>query len=53
MSGTGKQTADNPTVVASGGYDGMECVTDLREGVGNVLNRTRGMNLLSSCIRRC
>lgn len=53
MSGTGKQTADNPTVVASGGYDGMECVTDLREGVGNVLNRTRGMNLFSSCIRRC
>ena len=33
---------DNPTVIASGGYDGMECMTDIREGRGVVMNRTRG-----------
>lgn len=32
----------NPTVIASGGYDGMECMTDIREGRGSVMNRTRG-----------
>ena len=32
----------DPTVVASGGYDGMECMTDIREGHGSVMNRTRG-----------
>ncbi|KAF8908364.1 hypothetical protein CPB85DRAFT_1522196 [Mucidula mucida] len=31
----------NPTVIASGGYDGMECMTDIREGRGSVMNRTR------------
>ncbi len=42
ISGSGEQTTDNPTVIATGGYDGMECVTDVREGMGNALNRTRG-----------
>ncbi|KXN81270.1 Transcription factor tau subunit sfc6 [Leucoagaricus sp. SymC.cos] len=32
---------EDPTVIASGGYDGMECMTDIREGHGNVMNRTR------------
>ncbi|KAF8912236.1 hypothetical protein CPB84DRAFT_1841910 [Gymnopilus junonius] len=31
----------DPTVVASAGYDGMECLTDIREGRGSVMNRTR------------
>ncbi|KAF9053300.1 hypothetical protein BJ165DRAFT_1383711 [Panaeolus papilionaceus] len=30
-----------PTVIASGGYDGMECMTDIRSGRGSVMNRTR------------
>ncbi|KAJ3576235.1 hypothetical protein NP233_g555 [Leucocoprinus birnbaumii] len=32
---------EDPTVIASGGYDGMECLTDIREGHGSVMNRTR------------
>ncbi|PPQ78436.1 hypothetical protein CVT25_011881 [Psilocybe cyanescens] len=32
----------DPTVIASAGYDGMECLTDIREGHGSVMNRTRG-----------
>ena len=32
----------DPTVIASVGYDGMECFTDIREGRGAVMNRTRG-----------
>ena len=32
----------DPTVIASGGYDGMECLTDIRDGHGAVINRTRG-----------
>ncbi|KAK0496724.1 hypothetical protein EDD18DRAFT_1309270 [Armillaria luteobubalina] len=31
----------DPTVIASGGYDGMECMTDIRDGRGSVMNRTR------------
>ncbi|PPQ65649.1 hypothetical protein CVT24_011803 [Panaeolus cyanescens] len=31
----------SPTVIASGGYDGMECMTDIRSGHGSVMNRTR------------
>ncbi|KAF9218317.1 hypothetical protein BS17DRAFT_791722 [Gyrodon lividus] len=34
-------TSGDPTVIASGGYDGVECLTDLREPHGNVVNRTR------------
>jgi hypothetical protein len=34
--------AENPTVIASGGYDGVECLTDIRDLHGNVMNRTRG-----------
>ncbi|KAF5378366.1 hypothetical protein D9615_008741 [Tricholomella constricta] len=35
------RTDGDPTVIASGGYDGMECLTDIREGHGSVMNRTR------------
>ncbi|KAF8630441.1 hypothetical protein AX17_005418 [Amanita inopinata Kibby_2008] len=35
------RTDDNPTVIASGGYDGVECMTDIREGRASVMNRTR------------
>ncbi|RDB22994.1 Transcription factor tau subunit sfc6 [Hypsizygus marmoreus] len=38
--GTSWTDAD-PTVIASGGYDGVECMTDIREGHGSVMNRTR------------
>ncbi|THU84354.1 hypothetical protein K435DRAFT_733265 [Dendrothele bispora CBS 962.96] len=39
---SGKPRVDeNPTVIASGGYDGMECLSDIREGHGSVMNRTR------------
>ncbi|KAM6500158.1 hypothetical protein JOM56_003172 [Amanita muscaria] len=31
----------SPTIIASGGYDGVECITDIREGHGSVMNRTR------------
>ncbi|KAI0723855.1 hypothetical protein C8T65DRAFT_627670 [Cerioporus squamosus] len=37
----GEMTSDDPTVVVSGGYDGVECVTDIRDMCGNVMNRTR------------
>jgi len=33
---------ENPTIVVSGGYDGMECLTDIREVHRSVMNRTRG-----------
>ena len=33
----------DPTVIVSGGYDGVECLTDLREGRGVIMNRTRGI----------
>ncbi|KAI0315239.1 hypothetical protein OF83DRAFT_1164870 [Amylostereum chailletii] len=32
---------EDPTVIASGGYDGMECLTDIRDPSGNTMNRTR------------
>ncbi|KDR69360.1 hypothetical protein GALMADRAFT_256215 [Galerina marginata CBS 339.88] len=32
---------EDPTVIASAGYDGMECLTDIRENRGSVMNRTR------------
>ncbi|KAH7924733.1 hypothetical protein BV22DRAFT_1195685 [Leucogyrophana mollusca] len=34
-------STENPTIIASGGYDGVECLTDIREPHGNVMNRTR------------
>lgn len=34
-------TSEDPTVLATGGYDGLECLTDIREPHGNVVNRTR------------
>ncbi|KAH7889341.1 hypothetical protein F5I97DRAFT_1993652 [Phlebopus sp. FC_14] len=33
--------SEDPTIIASGGYDGVECLTDVREPHGNVINRTR------------
>ncbi|KAJ7164647.1 hypothetical protein C8R43DRAFT_1095171 [Mycena crocata] len=39
-SGAPRVNAD-PTVIVSGGYDGLECLTDIREGHGSVMNRTR------------
>ncbi|GBE81838.1 hypothetical protein SCP_0402120 [Sparassis crispa] len=36
-----KPAATDPTVVASGGYDGVECLTDIRDLAGNIMNRTR------------
>jgi hypothetical protein len=35
----------DPTVIVSGGYDGLECLTDIREGHGSVMNRTRGISI--------
>ncbi|KAI0831441.1 hypothetical protein BC628DRAFT_1336499 [Trametes gibbosa] len=39
----GEVTEDSPTVIASGGYDGVEYITDIRDMCGNVLNRTRDL----------
>lgn len=33
---------NGPTVIASGGYDGLQCLTDIRDVGGHVFNRTRG-----------
>ena len=33
---------NGPTVIASGGYDGLQCLTDIRDLGGHVFNRTRG-----------
>ncbi|OJT08897.1 Transcription factor tau subunit sfc6 [Trametes pubescens] len=41
ISASGEATEDDPTVIASGGYDGVECITDIRDMHGNVINRTR------------
>ena len=38
----GEETSDDPTVLVSGGYDGVETITDIRDMCGNVMNRTRG-----------
>ncbi|KAI6047829.1 hypothetical protein EDC04DRAFT_2875993 [Pisolithus marmoratus] len=32
---------EDPVVIASGGYDGVECLIDIREPHGHVVNRTR------------
>jgi hypothetical protein len=32
----------DPTVLASGGYDGTAALTDIRDGAPHVMNRTRG-----------
>ncbi|KAH9079690.1 hypothetical protein EDB83DRAFT_2514204 [Lactarius deliciosus] len=32
---------NGPTVIASGGYDGLQCLTDIRDLGGYVFNRTR------------
>jgi transcription factor C subunit 6 len=51
-SGSGASlTAENPTVIASGGYDGVECLTDIRDLHGNVMNRTRGKHTPETQIR--
>lgn len=42
---SGKSRYDqDPTVIASAGYDGVECLTDIREGRGAIMNRTRGIH---------
>ncbi|KAI8982792.1 hypothetical protein BD414DRAFT_515960 [Trametes punicea] len=41
LSASGEVTTDDPTVILSGGYDGVECITDIRDMCGNVINRTR------------
>ncbi|KAI0373079.1 hypothetical protein BV20DRAFT_990682 [Pilatotrama ljubarskyi] len=41
ISASGEATTDDPTVIASGGYDGVECITDIRDMCGNAINRTR------------
>ncbi|KAI9065456.1 hypothetical protein FKP32DRAFT_1624196 [Trametes sanguinea] len=41
ISASGEITFDNPTVIASGGYDGVESITDIRDMSPNVINRTR------------
>jgi len=47
-SGPGDPMLDeDPTIIASGGYDGMECLTDIREGRRSVVNRTRGSSHLA------
>ncbi|TFK64273.1 hypothetical protein BDN72DRAFT_889630 [Pluteus cervinus] len=35
------QINQNPIIIASGGYDGLECLTDLRDGRPSAINRTR------------
>ncbi|KAJ8517201.1 hypothetical protein ONZ45_g5601 [Pleurotus djamor] len=41
-SSTGEIVTDaNPTVIASGGYDGSQCLTDIRDVTGYTINRTR------------
>ena len=43
LSSSGQLRVDqDPTIIVSVGYDGLECLTDLREGRGTVMNRTRG-----------
>ncbi|KAH8117283.1 WD40-repeat-containing domain protein [Phellopilus nigrolimitatus] len=42
------KTAEDPCMIASGGYDGCEILTDLREGCGNIVNRTRDVVLAMS-----
>ncbi|PIL24356.1 hypothetical protein GSI_14109 [Ganoderma sinense ZZ0214-1] len=37
----GEETSDDPTVIVSGGYDGVETITDVRDMCGNAMNRTR------------
>ncbi|KAG9226490.1 hypothetical protein CCMSSC00406_0005843 [Pleurotus cornucopiae] len=31
----------DPTIIASGGYDGTQCLTDIRQATGYTINRTR------------
>ncbi|KAG1890874.1 hypothetical protein F4604DRAFT_1567577 [Suillus subluteus] len=33
--------SEDPTFLATGGYDGLECLTDIREPHGNIVNRAR------------
>jgi hypothetical protein len=37
---------NGPTVIASGGFDGLQCLTDIRDVSGHVFNRTRGSPLV-------
>ncbi|KAL5529271.1 hypothetical protein ACEPAG_5256 [Sanghuangporus baumii] len=35
----------SPSMIVSGGYDGCEMIVDIRDGYGNILNRTRDVVL--------
>ena len=39
------QYLKDPAMIASGGYDGCVIITDLREGGGNIVTRTRGFSI--------
>ena len=41
----------DPLIIASGGYDGCEIFTDIRDGIGNIANRTRGVQVIYRNIR--
>ena len=41
---------NGPTVIASGGYDGLQCLTDIRDFGGHVFNRTRGAHPPPTCL---
>ncbi|SRR6266702_2713003 len=43
---------NGPTVIASGGYDGLQCLTDIRDLGGHVFNRTRGGPLTRFALKR-
>ena len=49
---SGDTTVDQDfTVIASGGYYGMECLADIRDGHGEVINRTQGFMSSQNMVR--
>lgn len=46
-------TADDPTVIVSGGYDGLLAAVDLRMPSANAVYRTRGIQSFGVFIRHC
>lgn len=49
-SGSGSPLWDgDPTVIATGGYDGSQGYIDIRDGLMNEFNRTRGLSHLFRC----
>lgn len=39
------QIHEDPTFFVSAGYDGVQCITDVREGHGTAMGRTRGASI--------